>query len=570
MQRKLLKEIAYTFIYIIGLCTILGTTARGEELQEEKPAEGRVLFISSYSLASVVVPEQISGIQEALPEGIVLDYQFMNTKNVNTQKNRERFYENIKELIETVPPYDVIIIGDDPAYNFMVEYREELFSGIPVVFEGVNDVDKALTAKEMEDVTGVIETLSYENTIVLAKKLYPDAVNLVAILDDSVTGQAERKSFYEMQKYFPELSFREINASVCTREELLNGISELDETSLLLYIMCTADADGNIYNSTNAVEMISQVTNIPMFTIASNGMGYGILGGELVSQREMGYKAGEMAAKILSGIHVKSIPVLRKPPKHFVFDANVMKRFGISKRDLPEDTQIVNQEETFWTRNSSVIQGVFWVVIVLIVLLGIVLFDNLRRRKLNGALEKIKETLEESSRYDVMTGLFNRRVFMEEVEKKIRQQGDFGVLLMDLDNFKNINDSLGHNNGDIVLKELASRLRTLNDENFKAYRLAGDEFTAVVDSANPDVLEAYAKEIQYTFKKPYLLENEKYFLHSSIGLAMFPKDGATVSQLVASADAAMYKVKYEGKGGIAFYDNSCDKVVFERKRNGNL
>jgi len=570
MQRNRLKKIVYTFICVVVFTMIRSRTAYAMEPQEQKQTENRVLFISSYSYAWETVPEQIEGIREALPENTVIDYQFMDTKNITTEKSRELFYENMQEFIHHVAPYDVLITGDDDAYNFAMKYREELFPGIPVVFEGVNDTENALAANEKEDVTGVIETLSYENTIALAQKLYPDATKLVAILDDTVTGSVNRKEYYETQKQFPQLSFQEINTSVCTKDAILKQVSALDDSSILLFIMCTEDADGNIYNSTDSVHMISEAAPIPTFSIVSNGMGYGILGGEIVSQRQMGYKAGEMAAKILSGINVKSIPIQKKSPKSFRFDANVMKQFDISQKDLPENTQIINQEETFWTRNRSVIKVVFWVVIVLIALLGIVTFDNLRRRKLNGALEKIKETLEEASRYDVMTGLFNRRVFMEETEKKIKQQEEYGVLLMDLDNFKTINDTLGHNNGDVVLKELASRLKMLDDENFKAYRLAGDEFTAIIDSRNPDVIEAYAREIQHTFKKPYILENEKYFLHSSIGLARFPQDGATVSQLVASADAAMYKVKNNGKGGIAFYDSSCDEVVYERKRSGNL
>lgn len=260
-----------------------------------------------------------------------------------------------------------------------------------------------------------------------------------------------------------------------------------------------------------------------------------------------------MAEKILSGVDVSYIHLIRHVPKNYYFDADVMLRFDISKNELPENTIILNEQQIFYTRNREVIKVVFWVLAVLLLLLCFVTFSNIRYRKLNGTLKNIKDTLEEDSRHDVMTGLFNRRVFMEDSEWKISQQEPFGILLMDLDNFKSINDTLGHNNGDIVLKELARRLRALNDENFNAYRLAGDEFTAIIDTANPEVVEAYAKEIQFSFNQPYILDNEKYFLHSSIGIARFPEDGKTITQLVASADAAMYQVKNNGKGGISFY-----------------
>ncbi|MDD2971079.1 MAG: ABC transporter substrate binding protein [Lachnospiraceae bacterium] len=558
------------FLCVFGLCIILSSTVFAESPEEDQQIAGRVLFISSYSYAWETVPEQMEGIKEALPDKVILDYKFMDVKNANTPETRELFYESIKEYLRATADYDVVIVGDDDAFNFAMTYQEELFPDIPIVFEGVNDAEKALEVEHHENVTGVVENLSYQNTIALAQKLYPKATKLVAILDDTITGEASRKEYYETAKKFPALEFQEVNASTCTQEELIQRVSSLDESSILLYIMCTEDGEGNVYSSTSSVEMITDVAAIPIFSIVSNGVGHGILGGELVSHRKMGYQAGKMAEQILQGAETDSIAMLKNTPKYFCFDEIQMKKYEITKKNLPSNIEIVNMEENFLTRNSKVVKIVFWVIVVLGALLCIMIFDNIRRRKLNGALEKIKETLEEASRYDVMTSLFNRRVFMEEAEKRIKNHEEFGILLMDLDNFKNINDSLGHNNGDVVLKELASRLKCLNDENFQAYRLAGDEFTAIIDSKNPDVVEAYAKEIQFSFKKPYILEKEKYFMHSSIGLSMHPQDGETVSQLVASADAAMYKVKNNGKGGIAFYDSSCDEVVYERKRSGNL
>ena len=90
----------------------------------------RVLFISSYSYAWEAVPPQMEGIKEALGEDVVLDYQFMDTKNIDTEESGRLFYESIKYYLQQVPPYDVIIVGDDAAFNFALEYQQELFAGI--------------------------------------------------------------------------------------------------------------------------------------------------------------------------------------------------------------------------------------------------------------------------------------------------------------------------------------------------------------------------------------------------------------------------------------------------------
>lgn len=101
--------------------------------------------------------------------------------------------------------------------------------------------------------TGVVETLSYENTITLAKKLYPDARQVVGILDDTVTGEGERKEFQYYDTVFPELDFVEIDASKLSQEELKRQVAALGEESILVYIMCSRDGDGNVYAAAEAI-----------------------------------------------------------------------------------------------------------------------------------------------------------------------------------------------------------------------------------------------------------------------------------------------------------------------------
>ena len=119
----------------------------------------------------------------------------MDTKNVETAESEQLFYQTLTYYLKMVPAYDVVIVGDDAAFQFAMTYRDELFAQTPVVFEGVNDGELAKKAAADPLVTGVVETLSYENTITLAKKLYPDARQVVGILDDTVTGEGERKEF---------------------------------------------------------------------------------------------------------------------------------------------------------------------------------------------------------------------------------------------------------------------------------------------------------------------------------------------------------------------------------------
>ncbi len=526
---------------------------RRYSVEAAKQQEGRVLFISSYSYAWETVPQQMEGIRQTLGHEVVVDYQFMDTRNVNTEESERLFYERLKYFLQMSSAYDVVIVGDDAALNFALKYRQELFPEIPVIFEGINNAGTAETASEDPLICGVIESLSYKNTLQLAMDLFPEATQVVGILDNTVTGDGERIEFYKYSSQFPELEFKEINASQLSKEELIHQVSELGKESILVYIMCSEDGDGNTYTAAESAQMISSNAKIPTFSVISIGMGNGLLGGEMVSHRQMGAIAADMAQQIINGTNPAELTLRSDSPRAFCFDENVMKRFNIKAADLPRDMEIINHKEAFFEQHKSVVQvSVVTVCILLFLIVGLTV-DNRRKKKMNEAISKANAKLQYTSRYDVLTTLLNRRSFMEDVEQHIAEHKKFGLIMYDLDNFKHINDTYGHNEGDMVLRELAGRSKKLVDEKMQVYRLAGDEFVAIVVDDRPEIVENYAKAIRETFRKPYRIAGGEKYLHSSIGMAMYPQDGYNSTELISSVDKAMYTVKNSGKNGMAFY-----------------
>lgn len=143
---------------ILFLCANRQAQAQGEQ--------GRVLFISSYSYGWDTVQLQIEGFIEGLAPGIAADYEFMDTKRLDVEVAQQMLYERLKYTLSVVLPYDVIVVGDDAALQFVMDYREELFAGIPIVFEGINNVQYARELAEQDPlVTGVVEELSLEEKI---------------------------------------------------------------------------------------------------------------------------------------------------------------------------------------------------------------------------------------------------------------------------------------------------------------------------------------------------------------------------------------------------------------------
>lgn len=524
----------------------------------KETGRGRVLFISSYSYAWETIPQQIEGIKKSLGDDVTIDYKFMDTKNVDTAENVHLFYKSLSYYLSQVPAYDVVIVGDDAAYNFVLVYRK-IFGNTPIVFEGVNNVSKALAMDYNPNVTGIIENQTYGNTIALAKKIYPEAAHIVAIVDNTVTGLSARKEFYSYKDEFPDLEFSDINASEFSQKDLIKSVESFDESTILLYILCSNDKDGNVYASAESVQMLSSRAHIPMFSGISIGMGKGLLGGEIVSHEEMGEIAGEMALKILNGEPCENMDVITDSPMTYCFDETVMKRFGISRNMLPDDAKIINHEETFMEQYGKVIRITSVIGGIMVLFIIWLVRDNMHKRKVNDTISSLNKKLNFIARYDALTSLLNRRVFMEDLQYRIREKEPFGLIMFDMDNFKRINDVYGHNEGDAVLKEMAARAGALVDDVFEVYRLAGDEFVAIVQSGQAEVIDSYAMKILDTFKIPYQIAGGEQYLASSIGIAMYPKDGKNSTEVIAAADHAMYEVKKNGKNSRAFYDAGMEK-----------
>ncbi len=545
--RKEVKILCAIIACLLCLTSNFDVHAQAEE------QKGRILFISSYSYGWDTVQIQIEGIKAGVKGPVVIDYEFMDTKRVNDETSNRQFYEGLKYRLSKVDPYDVVILGDDAALLFAVEYQDELFKDIPLVFEGVNDIELALELAEDPMITGVVEKLSVEKNIEFGKLLYPNATKVVAILDDSITGQAERKSFYSHADKFPNLEFTEINTSALTTEELKQAISQVGEDSILIYIVMTEDASGKQYTNEESVKLISENANVPAMRMVEGGIGQGLLGGNVVSMHLSGETAAGIAMEILGGRAVENIPVIKESPNIYCVDELVMKKFGLDMSLVPEGAEIVNHEPGFWERNREVLVPGSIFVAFLLVIISWVLYDNFKRRKLMAELEEAHEIMESASTYDFLTGIPNRSKFMQDLNETIDAKIPCTLMMLDMDGFKLINDNYGHSAGDEALKQLADRLKAMKTPILTPYRYAGDEFIVLIKSTQERIVEHSAFQCHQMFEKPFKLAGQHRQVGGSIGLARYPADADTAEKLIACADEAMYWVKKNGKNNYGYY-----------------
>ena len=172
---------------------------------------------------------------------------------------------------------------------------------------------------------------------------------------------------------------------------------------------------------------------------------------------------------------------------------------------------------------------------------------------------------------DTLTGLPNRAVFMTKLASLVTVDAVHALLVFDLDNFKKINDSLGHELGDTLLCKLAQRLHGDPRYQNKLYRLGGDEFAVMLNNTN-DIhsITSMAKGLLEQINRPFFISQHELAVTSSIGIVLFPDDGNDPQALLRNADTAMYHAKNDGANRYLFFNDSMNKQAVKRLQVENL
>lgn len=185
--------------------------------------------------------------------------------------------------------------------------------------------------------------------------------------------------------------------------------------------------------------------------------------------------------------------------------------------------------------------------------------------------KRARAQTQRQAQYDPLTGLANRRLLTNRLEATINRasthQSSFCLIFIDLDNFKDINDTRGHDVGDEVLIAVAKRLHSLQLANDTTARLGGDEFTLIYNDITSDQqLETRIALLLKEFEQPFNINNTVYQLSISVGVAQYPRDGQTSREILMHADQAMYAAKRDGKGRHKLFDPALQRQANEKQQ----
>ncbi|GIP24197.1 GGDEF and EAL domain-containing protein [Paenibacillus sp. J22TS3] len=181
-------------------------------------------------------------------------------------------------------------------------------------------------------------------------------------------------------------------------------------------------------------------------------------------------------------------------------------------------------------------------------------------------MKQVHEELHTLAYYDSLSGLPNRLFMLEELDRFFRSpEGEAAVFFIDMDNFKFINDTLGHKSGDKLIRQVSQRLASLLPAEGILFRLGGDEFVYFLKGLESrSAVLGIAENVIRKFKQPIRINSSNLYASVSIGVACYPEDGQDTEELLKNADVAMYRSKKAGKGLCTMYDKTMQSALLER------
>lgn len=328
-------------------------------------------------------------------ENIFLSTVYMDTKRVDTPEYLEKFHAYFKARFSH-NTFDVIMVADNSALEFVKLYYKELFSPKPVVFLGINNFTPALV-EGINNVSGVVENVDIQKNIELILGLHPDIEKLLIINERSLTGDALRQ---EMDAVFPQYQDRVQIEHIDSMDmdEIASKTRQLGEKSAILWVLLFKDKTGKFFTYKENLEHIRKITQAPIYGLWDFYLDYGIVGGFLTSALSQAEAASKIVEQILAGKNPALIPIVDKSPNRYIFDYKELKLHKINPAPVVKQYEVINKPFSIYEEYKRFV----WLIISIftsIVMIVIFLMQNVRIRKqsemaLKNQLEFIKVLLD--------------------------------------------------------------------------------------------------------------------------------------------------------------------------------
>ncbi|MBU2514083.1 PAS domain S-box protein [bacterium] len=356
----------------------------------------QVLYLSSVHYGDAWGDGVEEGIRERVKNSgkpVQIFTEYLDTRRFPHGKQIPPLLQTLSAKYTDSPP-DVMIVSDNPAFDFATRFRPRLFPGVPIVFCGYNDYSPGIL-DNLDNITGVVESPNMLSAVEMALTVHPDTRTLAFVMSSTAGTSFQRNINVLEQSVIQNLQgrYKIIRLKDLTFAELKKQLVDLPSDALLFLVGTPKHQESPTPSLIEHARMMSAASPVPTYTFWDFALGYGIIGGRFITGADQGRAAADLALRVLDGESASTIPVITTSPTSDIFDFPVMQRFNIQPEDLPPGAVILNRPFSFWSRYRWQLVGIILLLVLESALITLLLYVARGRRI---ALREISALLDAS------------------------------------------------------------------------------------------------------------------------------------------------------------------------------
>lgn len=390
---KLLKKgcLVIILLLIVGLIPVYGSEADYRAVRDE-PLE--ILLLNSYHDGYIWSGDLIKGVEETLEarfENFNLRIEHMDTKNMSGPA----YFEELRHLYSVKyekDQFDVILSADDNALRFLMEYRDDLFGRTPIFFCGVNTLSVYPNLIETELIYGVSEKNSMADTVSVAIRQNPEIQDIYLVVEDTITGKSTKADVVNvMRTQFSDIRFHIFENR--TIYQIRDEVKTLDPAhAIVIYAFYAVDIDGTVHALDYPVQLLTDASSVPVYSLFTFGFGTGSVGGRLIEGYTQGSRMVELMADYLQRGHIEDRFIEDNSFNRYKFDYDALVRYGLTVDMLPQESVIINQPQNFYQDHRLEINISFFMLFMLIAYLAALRYQiSFQTHKIESAQRELLE-----------------------------------------------------------------------------------------------------------------------------------------------------------------------------------
>lgn len=500
-------------------------------------------------------------------------HEYMDAKRFPTIENHDNFYDYLADKFK-YRDISAIVIADDPAMDFYLTYPKTEFKNIPVIFMGINKVNPKLISSQ--HVTGIFEQRDLKQAVIDIKAALNNN-SLIVVTDTTATGVAFKDMI--QQTSFPNAPQHIYYLEDMTPDTLISKIQLYAKDIPILVAGQLRDSKTNgLLDWERAFEVIEQNVSNPFITIFESGLEYGALGVYQLDPEQHAKHATQLLIRYFQGTPIDQLATVTELESLWYWNGKKLGQYQITKNKLPIGSIIIGEPLAVYELNRTqalIYAGILFAAVLIIVLLLVILNKNKQTQRVLIEKVSLTEKLAYEASHDYLTGLINRRSFntklneLESTQFRSNQNGSsIYIAILDLDNFKTINDTAGHMVGDNLLADISKLMATYVSGKDMLARLGGDEFGLILNNRTEQEVELICFNIIDAVSEYRIVWNEtNYSVGISIGVVR-ARQNDRKEVLMSHADIACYKAKELGINHAYFTDSKDLGIQLEQLQLG--